>query len=41
MTLILGHQVGEFVDTIYLQDDSAGPFMSEWHVFARIAIRKL
>ena len=41
MTLLLEHQVGDVVDTIYLQDDSAGPFTSPWHVFARIAIRKL
>ncbi len=41
ITLMLEHQVGELVDTIYLQDDSAGSFTSQWHVFARIAIRRL
>jgi hypothetical protein len=41
ITLLLEHQVGEVVDTIYLQDNTAGTFTSEWHVFARISIRKL
>jgi hypothetical protein len=41
MTLLLEHQVGDVVDGIYLQDDTAGTFTSAWHVFARIAIRKL
>jgi hypothetical protein len=41
LTVMLEHQVGDVVDTIYLQDDSAGPFQSRWHVFARIAIRKI
>jgi hypothetical protein len=41
ITVLLEHQVGDVVDTIYLQDNTAGPFTSEWHVFARIAIRKL
>lgn len=38
VTFVLEHQVGDLVDTIYLQDNSAN---STWHVFARIAIRRL
>jgi hypothetical protein len=36
--VVLEHQAGDQVGGIYLQDNSAN---SSWHVFARIAIRKV